>query len=233
MPKTQLLYLLVAVSILHIFWPPPLEAHVPYTQQGVASWYGQAFAGRPTASGIPFSPRDMTAAHRTLPLGTKVMVQNLETGDQTEVKITDRGPYAEPRRRIIDLSRAAATRLGLLDRGLGRVQVAVTEPAATVQAPKEALLYVVQVGAFAEYAEAQGVLAQLQSCYAGAYMEARQGPTGRYYRVRLGPFATEAHAAQVAHTLQGDGHAIFVDAIPALARPDPRPEARYAWREYP
>jgi rare lipoprotein A len=232
MPKTQLLCLLVAVSILHTLLPPPLEAHVPYTQQGVASWYGQAFAGLPTASGTPFSPRDMTAAHRTLPLGTKVMVQNLETGDQTEVKITDRGPYAEPRRRIIDLSRAAATRLGLLDRGLGRVQVAVTEPAATVQAPKEALVYVVQVGAFAEYAEAQWVLAQLQYCYAEAYIEARQGPTGRYYRVRLGPFATEAHAAQVAHTLKGDGHAIFVDAIPALARPDPIPEARYAWREH-
>jgi rare lipoprotein A len=174
----------------------------------------------------------MTAAHRTLPLGTKVMVHNLETGDQTEVKITDRGPYVEPRRRIIDLSRAAATRLGLLNRGLGRVQVAVTE-SATGHTPKEAVLYVVQVGAFAAYAEAQGVLAQLQSCYAGAYMEARQGPIGRYYRVRLGPFATEAHAAQVAHTLQGDGHAIFVDAIPALARPDPIPEARYAWREHP
>ena len=233
MPKTQLLCLLVAVSILHPCLPTPLEAHVPYTQQGVASWYGQAFAGRPTASGTPFSPREMTAAHRTLPLGTKVLVQNLETGDQTEVKITDRGPYAEPRRRIIDLSRAAATRLGLRERGLGRVQVAVTEPSATVQTPKEAVLYVVQVGAFAKYAEAQWVLAQLLCCYAGrTYLEARQGPTGRYYRVRLGPFATEAHALQVARTLKGDGHAIFVDEIPALARPDPIPEARYAWREH-
>jgi rare lipoprotein A len=231
MPKTQLLGLLMAVVILHTWLPTPLEAHVPYTQQGVASWYGQAFAGRPTASGTPFSPAEMTAAHRTLPLGTKVLVQNLETGDQTEVKITDRGPYAEPRRRIIDVSRAAATRLGLLERGLGRVQVAVTEPAATVQAPKEAVVYVVQVGAFAEYAGAQGVLAQLHDCYAGAYMEARQGPTGRYYRVRLGPFATAAHAAQVAHVLKGEGHAIFVDAIPALARPEPIPAARYAWRE--
>jgi len=230
MPKTQLLCFMVVVAILHTWLPTPLQAHVPYTQQGVASWYGQAFAGRPTASGTPFSPRDMTAAHRTLPLGTKVMVHNLETGEQTEVKITDRGPYAEPRRRIIDVSRAAATRLGLLDRGLGRVQVAVTEPAATVQAPKEALVYVVQVGAFAEYAGAQRVLAQLQYCYGGAYIEACQGPTGRYYRVRLGPFATAAHAAQAAHVLQGDGHAIFVDEIPALARPDPIPEAWYAWR---
>jgi rare lipoprotein A len=231
MPKAQLLCLLVAMYTLHTVLPPPLEAHGQSTQQGVASWYGQAFAGRPTASGTPFSPREMTAAHRTLPLGTKVMVHNLATGDQTEVKITDRGPYADPRRRIIDVSRAAAQRLGLLDRGLGRVQVAVTEPSATVRAPKEAVFYVVQVGAFAEYAEAQGVLAQLQYCYAGAYMEARQGPTGRYYRVRLGPFATEAHAAQVAHVLQGDGHAVFVDEIPAPARPDQLPEVRYAGRE--
>jgi rare lipoprotein A len=230
MPKTQLFCLLVAVSILHLLLPPPLEAHASYTQQGVASWYGQAFAGRPTASGTPFSPRDMTAAHRTLPLGTKVLVHNLETGDQTEVKITDRGPYADPRRRIIDVSRAAAQRLGLLDRGLGRVQVVVTEPAATVQAPTEPVAYVVQVGAFAEYAGAQGVLAQLHDRAAGAYMEARQGPTGRYYRVRLGPFATEAQAAQVAYVLKEEGHAIFVDAIPALARPAPLPETWYAWR---
>jgi rare lipoprotein A len=233
MPKTQLVCLMVAVYTLHIWLSTPLEAHVPYREQGVASWYGKAFAGRPTASGTPFSPREMTAAHRTLPLGTKVMVQNLATGDQTEVKITDRGPYADPRRRIIDLSRAAATKLGLLERGLGRVQVAVTEPSATVPAPKEAVFYVVQVGAFAEYAEAQWVLAQLQDGYAGVYIEARQGPTGRYYRVRLGPFATEAHAAQVAHVLKGDGHAIFVDEISALARPDQIPEARYAWREQP
>jgi hypothetical protein len=178
MPKTQLLCLLVAVSILHTFWPPPLEAHVPYTQQGVASWYGQAFAGRPTASGTPFSPRDMTAAHRTLPLGTKVLVHNLETGERTEVKITDRGPYAEPQRRIIDVSRAAAMRLGVLDRGLGRVQVAVTEPAATVQASKEVLVYVVQVGAFAEYAGAQGVLAQLQDCYGGPIWRHARAPQG-------------------------------------------------------
>src|SRR5262245_56308773 len=167
MPKTQLIYLLVAVSIFHIVLPTPLEAHVSYTQRGVASWYGQAFAGRPTASGTPFSPREMTAAHRTLPLGTKVVVHNLATGDQTEVKITDRGPYWEPRRRIIDLSRAAATRLGLLARGLGRVQVAVTEPAAMGHVPKEARGYVVQVGAFAEYAGAQWVRTQLQYCYAG------------------------------------------------------------------
>jgi rare lipoprotein A len=233
MPKTQLVGLMVALFILHTLLPPPLEAHGPYTEQGVASWYGKAFAGRPTASGTPFSPREMTAAHRTLPLGTKVMVHNLATGDQTEVKITDRGPYADPRRRIIDLSRAAAQQLSLLERGLGHVQVAVTEPAATVQASKEAVCYVVQVGAFAEYADAQWVLAQLHDAYAGAYLEVRQGPTGRYYRVRLGPFATAADAAQVAHVLTGDGHAIFVDAIPALACREQRPEARYAWREQP
>ena len=56
MPKTQLLCLMVVVFILHTCLPTPLEAHVPSTQQGVASWYGQAFAGRPTASGTPFSP---------------------------------------------------------------------------------------------------------------------------------------------------------------------------------
>jgi rare lipoprotein A len=72
----------------------------------------------------------MTAAHRHLPLGTKVMVENRATGEQVEVKITDRGPYADPKRRIIDLSKAAADSIGLVEPGVGPVQVGITEEAA-------------------------------------------------------------------------------------------------------
>jgi rare lipoprotein A len=86
-------------------------------QVGWASWYGAYHHGRQTASGERFSMWELTAAHRWLPLGTKALVTNLDTGQQVKVTITDRGPYVDPQHRIIDLSRAAAARVGLLQRG--------------------------------------------------------------------------------------------------------------------
>jgi rare lipoprotein A len=99
------------------------------TQVGFASWYGKQHQGRKTASGERFSRGSFTAAHRSLPLGTKVKVTNLRTKQQVVVKINDRGPYGRGTHRIIDLSEAAATRLGLLERGIERVQVVVVENA--------------------------------------------------------------------------------------------------------
>jgi rare lipoprotein A len=98
-------------------------------QVGFASWYGKPHQGRKTASGERFSRGSFTAAHRSLPLGTKVKVTNLRTKQQVVVKITDRGPYGGGSRRIIDLSEAAATRVGLLERGTERVQVVVVKNA--------------------------------------------------------------------------------------------------------
>lgn len=92
---------------------------------GIASWYGPEFQGRITASGTPFDDRKLTAAHRTLPLGTRVKVTNLKNGRSVVVKINDRGPV--PRRRLIDLSRAAAERLGFTHRGLAPVKVSAIE----------------------------------------------------------------------------------------------------------
>jgi len=81
-------------------------------QRGTASWYGGRLAGRRTASGEVFDPRQMTAAHRTLPFGTWVEVTCVETGQSVRVRITDRGPFGHPER-IIDLSRAAADTIGI------------------------------------------------------------------------------------------------------------------------
>ena len=108
------------------------EARPSYPGQvGRASWYGPFHHGRPTANGERFSMHRMTAAHRTLPLGTIVAVTNLQTGRRVTVRINDRGPYVDPKRRIIDLSRAAARRLGLEHSGLGRVRVVVVQRAPT------------------------------------------------------------------------------------------------------
>jgi rare lipoprotein A len=216
MQTTQRLSLLAISCLTLTLFHTRLEAHLRYVEKGLASWYGKAFAGRQTASGDTFFPQEMTAAHRTLPLGTKVIVKNLETGEQAEVKITDRGPYADTKRRIIDLSHAAADSIGLVERGVGAVQVAVTEPpASTTQTPHEEVFSVVQVGAFEEYTEARWILEQFQDRYAHTYIDPRQGPAGPYYRVRIGPFAAPEKAARIARTLRREGHAIFVDAIPA------------------
>ena len=98
-------------------------------QVGWASWYGKAHHGRKTASGERFSRWQLTAAHRSLPLGTKVKVTNLRTGQDVVVKINDRGPYGESKRRIIDLSEAAAARIGIGPQGVERVRVVVLQDA--------------------------------------------------------------------------------------------------------
>lgn len=97
---------------------------VPGTQ-GQASWYGPRFHGRPTASGEPFDRHALTAAHRSLPFGTRVRVENLRTGRSVEVRINDRGPFGH-RRRIIDLSEAAGRVLGLGRSGAGLALVRIT-----------------------------------------------------------------------------------------------------------
>jgi rare lipoprotein A len=89
--------------------------------QGKASWYGKRFHGRRTASGEIFDMNAMTAAHRTLPFGTMVRVRSMATGREVVVRINDRGPFS--RRRIIDLSQAAARELGVRSRGVTEVQL--------------------------------------------------------------------------------------------------------------
>jgi rare lipoprotein A (peptidoglycan hydrolase) len=91
------------------------------TQSGKASWYGRGFHGKPTASGDVFDQRLMTAAHKTLPLGSKARVTNLQNGNSVEVTINDRGPFVPGR--VIDLSRAAANELGILESGLAQVRI--------------------------------------------------------------------------------------------------------------
>jgi|SRR5690242_11513387 rare lipoprotein A len=103
--------------------PPAPEAPTPgpFTQVGLASWYGNAHAGKRTASGEPFDPSALTAAHRTLPLGTVVRVVNLSNRRSVEVRINDRGPADTSR--IIDLSKRAAEALDFITDGTTRVRI--------------------------------------------------------------------------------------------------------------
>lgn len=101
-------------------WYTPKE-QPDYEEVGMASWYGDAFNGRPTSTGERFDMHALTAAHKTLPLPGLVEVTNLENGRRLVVRINDRGPFVDSR--IIDLSREAATELGMLSQGVGRVRV--------------------------------------------------------------------------------------------------------------
>lgn len=98
----------IAVALLSV-------STAAYAQCGGASWYGPGFNGKKAASGETFNENAMTAAHRSLPFGTKLMVTDQRTGNQIQVTINDRGPFHGSR--IIDLSKAAATKLGFRNRG--------------------------------------------------------------------------------------------------------------------
>ena len=101
-----------------VFWPADSRAAA---QCGKASWYGERFHGRKTANGERFDMHGMSAAHRTLPFGTKVRVRNLKNGRSVVLRVNDRGPFA--RGRVIDVSKAAASKLGFIRAGTARVKV--------------------------------------------------------------------------------------------------------------
>ena len=105
-------------------------------QEGVASWYGPGFHGKRTANGEVYDQYELTAAHQTLPLGTRVMVTSLTNGRAVEVRVNDRGPFADGR--LIDVSRKAARELGFEEKGTARVRVEVLPD--ETRALKEAML---------------------------------------------------------------------------------------------
>jgi rare lipoprotein A (peptidoglycan hydrolase) len=99
----------------------PAEPEARLHEQGEASYYGEELAGRPTASGETFDPNKLTAAHRTLPLGTRLRVTNTRNGESVVVRVNDRGPFAK--HRVLDLSKGAARQIGMLRSGTARVEI--------------------------------------------------------------------------------------------------------------
>lgn len=95
----------------------------PKLIEGVASWYGPGFHGRTTANGEKFNQNEMTAAHRTLPFGTRLRVTNEDTGKSVVVRVNDRGPFSG--NRVLDLSKGAAEQIGLISKGVGQVDIEV------------------------------------------------------------------------------------------------------------
>ena len=105
-----------------------LDSSEDYDERGVASWYGEPFHGRRTSSGETYDMYAMTAAHRSLPLPSYVEVTNLANGQSVVLRVTDRGPFHDPDRRIIDVSYTAAVKLGMVGTGTAPVRVRALEP---------------------------------------------------------------------------------------------------------
>lgn len=201
-------------------WYYPLATAEGYRRQGLASWYGPAFHGRPTACGERYDMNGISAAHKTLPLGTWVRVKNLENGRILDLRINDRGPFIPGR--IIDLSLGAARKLGVAEPGIARVEVvALAAPppgAAVVQArsPRPADLgrghFSVQVGAFGERENAERLARRLEQVHRNPQIK----PTRSHhqdqilYRVLVGKWATLAAAEKKVALLKSYG---FRDAF--------------------
>jgi rare lipoprotein A len=185
------------------------SSSIGYSERGIASWYGTKFHGRRTSSGEPYDIYKMTAAHKTLPLPTYAKVTNLRNGRTIIVRINDRGPFHA--NRIIDLSYAAAARLGILEYGTGLVEVEAIDPSkpspqqppATRQASAggPATLFL-QVGAFSNRDNAKRLGQRLQSTGLGEIHILEAGnASGPLYRVRIGPLATVEDADRVSNRL--------------------------------
>jgi rare lipoprotein A len=185
--------------------PPPTTAPQvtparPGTvEKGIASWYGEPYHGRRTASGEVYDMHQISAAHRTLPFGTVVRVTRRDTGQAVEVRINDRGPFIAGR--IIDLSYGAARRIGLDVDGIAPVKVEVLAHTARVKPgpqrqppPAETACWWVQVGAFSQIDNARRAERTLQS--AGERAVVLEGVDG-LYRVRVGPVESENDARQI------------------------------------
>jgi rare lipoprotein A len=162
-------------------------------EQGIASWYGASFDGLRSASGEIFDSAQFTAAHRTLPFGTKVRVRRLDAVGSIVVRINDRGPFVGSR--IIDLSYAAARELGMTDPGLFRVALEILENAETVDPPQNS--FAVRVAAFRNPDNAQRTRDRMQEKF-GAATTVLMQRSGEYWRVLVGNAATQAEAETLA-----------------------------------
>ena len=203
----------------------PAVALRPYKERGIASWYGKKFHGQKTSNGETYDMYAMTAAHPTLPLPSYARVTNVATGRSVVVRVNDRGPFLHDR--IIDLSYAAANRIGTAAKGSGEViveaiipgaetavaaaplpPVAAATPAQPAEAPQIAPIsresaggFAVQLGAFQNFNNAQAFLAHVQGQLATAQVEPRVREVNGLYRVYVGPYPERDEARRIADRL--------------------------------
>jgi rare lipoprotein A len=194
----------VLIDQRRIYLPERIEKRESFgVQYGVASWYGGEFHGRPTSSGEIYDMYQLTCAHNTLPLGTTVMVTNLENGRSLECKINDRGPFVKDR--IIDLSYAGAKILGMWAKGTAFVKVEVINPVI-----EQIQWFTCQVGSFIEEIKAKDLAENLKNYFGNVYISRVETGNEKYHRVRIGQFETKEEANLVAERLSKMGFNVLI-----------------------
>lgn len=178
-------------------------------ENGISSWYGPNFHGKLTANGEIYDMDGITAAHRTLPFGTILLVENLDNGKTVQVRINDRGPYAK--NRIIDLSRGAAERIDMIGPGTARVRLYLLEGdlensrVTDLKVPT----YTVQLGSYRDIQQAELQVQNIE----GTRIETIETNENTLYRVYFGTYTDPDEARQEMQRLNNMGHAGFVKQI--------------------
>ena len=193
-------------------WYQPMSDAEGFTERGIASWYGKEFHGRKTSSGEFYNMYALTAAHKTLPMGTYVRVRNLNNDRQIDVRINDRGPFVTGR--IIDLSYTGAKQLGILSSGTAPVQISALGVAAGVSNGRQTYvkvdyetgLFTVQVGSFLEESNARRLKNKLDKSFQNAHIVTYFDGQRTFYRVRVGRLTTLGQAQEYEQMLKVSGY---------------------------
>ncbi|MFP8490231.1 septal ring lytic transglycosylase RlpA family protein [Gracilimonas sp. Q87] len=178
-------------------------------ENGISSWYGPNFHGKLTANGEIYDMNGITAAHRTLPFGTILLVENLDNGKTIQVRINDRGPYAK--NRIIDLSKGAAEKIEMIGPGTARVRLYLLEGdlensrVTDLKVPT----YTVQLGSYKDIQQAELQVQQID----GTRIETIEAKDNTFYRVYYGTYTDPEEARHQMQRLNDMGFAGFVKQI--------------------
>lgn len=184
-----------------------LEDYRDYREQGTASWYGAKFSGHKTSNGELYDLYQPSAAHKTLPIPSYARVTNLDNGKSIVVRVNDRGPFHSDR--IIDLSYAAAVKLGYMEQGTAQVEVEVMEVVGVEDRrdPLYGNYRYLQLGAFGREASAQTLVEALKPLLtAEVFVSAVESDGTLLYRVRVGPVDDKSHLLAVQQQLQDIGY---------------------------
>ncbi len=186
-----------------------IASHRPiYSEEGVASWYGPPYHNRQGANGKIFDQNALTAAHRTLPMGSLIVVTNEQTRQSATMRVTDRGPFVPGR--LLDLSMASAKATGIYRAGLATVRIDVYEAPKPIE---EGGRWCVQIGAFEHEHKAAKLRDELERKYDNAQVIDFAGPTG--YWVRIRPQGDNREQAELIQRMlkpaEGDAYLVRLD----------------------
>ena len=194
----------------------PLPSADGFEQFGLASWYGNPFHGRKTSNGETYNMHQMTAAHKTLPMNTRLLVKNLSNGKEAVVRVNDRGPFVKGR--IIDLSHEAARELGVIEKGTARVKITAMGEAMTFKQGENTVErflphqdfrhgeFFVQIGSFANKENAQRLKDKMVAWGRKTVIQTWQGPDKIFYRVQVRAGTELEHANRTERALTEAGY---------------------------